>query len=205
MNHVGIVSNNLSNMQRLARLLQKKVKNSSFFVLHPRQLQQYKFKKYDLIITNGTYIDNVLQHADQHTKIAVCIAHAAYNQVERLLQIDLNGYLTPNMNKQELIYAINMMLQGGVYVHPVFSSTLLHSYRTYAEIKVERPPNLLTRKEWIVLEHIANGSNNQVIAKKMGISSSTVKNHISSIFKKFEVNNRTDAVLKAIKNKWIII
>ncbi|HEY4600270.1 MAG TPA: response regulator transcription factor [Cerasibacillus sp.] len=205
MNHIGIVSNNLNNIQRTARMLQKKVKNSSFFVHHPRQLQQNNLNRYDLLITSSTYIDDVLQQTDHSTKIAVCISEAAENQVERLLQINLDGYLTPNMKKQELIHAINMMLQGGVYVHPVFSTTLLQSYRTYVEIKIERPLHLLTKKEWVVLEHIANGSNNQVIAKKMGISSSTVKNHISSIFKKFGVNNRTDAVLKAVKNNWIII
>lgn len=205
MNHIGIISNNLSKMEQKVHALQKKVKHNSFYVHHPRQLQQFNLKKYDLLITNSAYIDDVINHANQLTKIAVCISPVAENQVERLLQMNLDGYLTPNMTKSELIHAINMILQGGIYVHPIFSTTLLHSYRTYIKIRIERPSNLLTKKEWIVLEHIANGSSNQVIAKKMGISSSTVKNHISSIFKKFGVNNRTDAVLKAIRNNWIIV
>lgn len=205
MNRIGIISNNLSKMEQKVHTLQKKSRQQSFHVHHPRQLQQFNLKKYDLLITSSAYIDDVMNHAHHLTKIAVCISHVAEDQVERLLQMNLDGYLTPNMTNSELIHAINMILQGDVYVHPRFSSTLLHSYRTYIKIKIERPLNLLTKKEWLVLEYIANGSSNQVIAKKMGISSSTVKNHISSIFKKFGVNNRTDAVLKAIKNNWIIV
>ncbi|MBA3471565.1 MAG: response regulator transcription factor [Herpetosiphonaceae bacterium] len=61
----------------------------------------------------------------------------------------------------------------------------------------------LSDREIEVLEHIAGGSANKDIADSLGISTQTVKNHISSILRKLSLNDRTQAVLYALRRGWI--
>lgn len=65
-------------------------------------------------------------------------------------------------------------------------------------------PLLISQREIDVLILIARGNSNKQIAHELSISESTVKNHISSILHKLNVNDRTQAVVAAIDNKWII-
>ena len=62
---------------------------------------------------------------------------------------------------------------------------------------------LLTRRELIVMKEISSGLNNKSISKKLNISEKTVKNHVSSILKKLELQDRTQVAIYAIKNKII--
>lgn len=61
----------------------------------------------------------------------------------------------------------------------------------------------LSSREIEILEHIARGSSNKEIAKTLNISDQTVKNHITSILKKLGVNDRTAAVVYALRKNWI--
>ena len=65
--------------------------------------------------------------------------------------------------------------------------------------------DLLTRRELIVMKEISSGLNNKSISKKLNISEKTVKNHVSSILKKLELQDRTQVAIYAIKNKIIDI
>ncbi|HDY89514.1 MAG TPA: response regulator transcription factor [bacterium] len=58
--------------------------------------------------------------------------------------------------------------------------------------------NALTEREKEVLRLIASGGSNKELAKKLGITEKTVKNHISNIFQTLHVNNRTQAAIYAI-------
>ena len=69
------------------------------------------------------------------------------------------------------------------------------------ELKIDS----LTKRELQVLKEVAVGKFNRDIAKEMKISERTVKNHISSIFKKLDVTDRTQAAVFAIKNNLIQI
>lgn len=58
----------------------------------------------------------------------------------------------------------------------------------------------LTEREYEVLSLLGNGMSNKEIARKLFLSEKTVKNHLNSIFKKIDVNDRTNAALYAVKN-----
>ncbi len=61
----------------------------------------------------------------------------------------------------------------------------------------------LTVRELEVLESLARGHSNKEIARELGISEQTVKNHVSAIMRKFRVSDRTQAVIVAVKEGWI--
>ena len=63
----------------------------------------------------------------------------------------------------------------------------------------------LSPREIEILDLVARGNSNKIIARKLGISDQTVKNHVSAILRKLEVNDRTEAVVYALRNGWIRI
>jgi two-component system response regulator DegU len=65
--------------------------------------------------------------------------------------------------------------------------------------------NPLTRREAEVLRLMAEGRSNKVIGEHLFISEKTVKNHVSSILQKMDVDDRTQAVINAIKFGWVTL
>jgi DNA-binding NarL/FixJ family response regulator len=63
----------------------------------------------------------------------------------------------------------------------------------------------LTPREIEILDYVAQGNSNKEIAYALGISDQTVKNHITSILRKLAVNDRTQAVIHALKRGWITL
>ena len=61
----------------------------------------------------------------------------------------------------------------------------------------------LSPRELEILDLVARGNSNKLIARQLGISDQTVKNHVSAILRKLEVNDRTEAVVYALRNGWI--
>jgi DNA-binding CsgD family transcriptional regulator len=75
-----------------------------------------------------------------------------------------------------------------------------HSQGEKAEVLIPSP---LTPRETEVIDYVALGCLNKQIADKLGISEQTIKNHISSILRKLDANDRTQAVVMAIRYGWI--
>ena len=63
----------------------------------------------------------------------------------------------------------------------------------------------LSPREIEILDLVARGNSNKIIGRKLSISDQTVKNHVSAILRKLEVNDRTEAVVYALRNGWIRI
>jgi DNA-binding NarL/FixJ family response regulator len=83
---------------------------------------------------------------------------------------------------------------------------VLHQFRELAATEDERTSVLfapLTSREIEILDCIARGLSNKEIANELSISGQTVKNHITSILSKLQVNDRTMAVIYAIQRGWI--
>ena len=83
-------------------------------------------------------------------------------------------------------------INGGLYMRP----------RTGDE---ETPEGKLSHREVEVLQHVANGNSNKMIGNILRISEQTVKNHLTSIMGKLEANDRTHAVVIALRQRWISI
>ena len=127
-----------------------------------------------------------------------------HNEVEYLLKaidIGVDGYILKDSESAELKKAINYVYNGESYIQssliPSLNSRLVN--RDMDKEKIES----LTKRELEVLIQVANGMFNKEIAVILSISERTVKNHISNIFKKIEVSDRTQAAVFAIKNNLI--
>ncbi|MBM6619062.1 response regulator [Bacillus suaedaesalsae] len=148
------------------------------------------------------------------TKVIILSIHDDENYVTHALKTGAQGYLLKEMDAEQLVDAVNIVAEGGSYLHPKVTHNLVKEYRRLAttansktsgrkEIEIRRPLHLLTRRECEVLQLLADGQSNRTIGESLFISEKTVKNHVSNILTKMNVNDRTQAVVVAIKNGWV--
>ncbi|HEB12942.1 MAG TPA: response regulator transcription factor [Actinobacteria bacterium] len=109
-----------------------------------------------------------------------------------------SGCVLTNVMSDDLVQAIRMVTKGQMVLPQNMAKETLVERRA-------KPRNLpdLTIRELEVLQLMANGLRNREIAKELFISEVTVKTHVSRIFKKLNLNNRTAAILHAHKRGWI--
>lgn len=150
---------------------------------------------------NGIEVLEEIRKKKMDLKVLILTVH---NEVEYLLKavdIGVDGYILKDSESSELKKAINSVLEGENYIQPSLIPAL-NSRLVNRDVDREKI-DLLTRRELEVLIQVANGMFNKEIAINLNISERTVKNHISNIFKKIEVNDRTQAAVFAIKNNLI--
>lgn len=113
-----------------------------------------------------------------------------------MLKAGVSGYVMKDDDPDQLLRAIRAVTSGEDWVSPQVAGKLVATVRAG-----ESPPRtLLTDRELEVLEKMAHGHTNDEIAKELHISENTVKNHVSHIFSKLEVETRVDAVLYALRH-----
>ena len=152
---------------------------------------------------NGLEVLEKLKEENINVKVIILTVH---NEIEFLLkavEIGIDGYLLKESDSSELKKAISHVVRGETYIQPSMIP-LLNSRMLERDIEKEKI-NLLTRRELEVLKLLSVGLYNKEIGKKLDISERTVKNHISSIFKKIDVTDRTQAAVFSIRNKLINI
>jgi two-component system response regulator DegU len=162
--------------------------------------------------TNGVEATRQLIETYPDTKVVVLSIHDDENYVMHALQTGAIGYLLKEMDADTLVEAVKVVAEGGSYLHPKVTHNLIKEYRRLAAGKNEQeetkseiclPLHLLTRRECEVLQLLADGKSNRGISEALFISEKTVKNHVSNILQKLNVNDRTQAVVVAIKNGWV--
>lgn len=126
----------------------------------------------------------------------------SYNSdVDYLIKLVNNGSdgdININKSFKEFIDAIKEVFNDNIYIHPDILPEFNHKMVTN-EILKENVDNL-TKREIQILQFVSKGMLNKEIASTLGISERTVKNHISNIFKKIKVTDRTQAAVYAIKH-----
>jgi two-component system response regulator DegU len=148
------------------------------------------------------------------TKVIILSIHDDESYVTHALKTGAQGYLLKEMDSDSLIEAIRVVSDGGSYLHPKITHNLVKEYRRLANdrvaagmsdraIEVKQPLHLLTKRECQVLQLLADGKSNRAVAETLYISEKTVKNHVSNILQKMNVNDRTQAVVTAIKKGWV--
>ncbi|WP_064091863.1 response regulator transcription factor [Rossellomorea aquimaris] len=162
--------------------------------------------------TNGVEATRELMNRYPDTKVIILSIHDDENYVNHALKTGALGYLLKEMDSDALINAVKVVAEGGSYVHPKVTHNLVAEYKRLAnaqnsggfqQSEVRRPLHLLTRRECEVLQMLADGKSNRGIGEALYISEKTVKNHVSNILQKMNVNDRTQAVVTAIKNGWV--
>ncbi|WP_018702179.1 response regulator [Anaeromusa acidaminophila] len=161
---------------------------------------------------NGLEVTRRLKEAGSPVKIVVLTIHDDQNYVVELVKAGAAGYLLKDVEPSMLIQALKVVAAGETFIYPTLAGKLLGEINRQEERLLEttriyerRKEERLTYRELDVLELICQGMSNNEVAQKLFLSEKTVKNHLTNIFRKLHVSDRTQAVLYAIKNKMVKI
>jgi two-component system response regulator DegU len=174
-------------------------------------------------VENGVVATERLKQFFPEIKVIILSIHDDESYVIETLRKGAIGYLLKDMEADSLINAVRSVVLGQAYIHPKVTGKLINQLRrmTYlndsgavsndlqvkeAGVKyIHNDNSPLTRREAEVLRLLAEGKSNKAIGEYLFISEKTVKNHVSSILQKMEADDRTQAVIIAIKNGWVTL
>ncbi|KHF39614.1 chemotaxis protein CheY [Halalkalibacter okhensis] len=167
---------------------------------------------------NGVEATKELIQTFPNAKVLILSIHDDESYVTHVLKTGASGYLLKEMDASALIEAVKVVASGGAYIHPKVTHNLINEYRRLAteddlheesigfrEVEYRKPLHILTRRECEVLQLMTDGQSNRAIGETLYISEKTVKNHVSNILQKMSVNDRTQAVVEAIKKGYVVV
>lgn len=173
-------------------------------------LSLLKKEKADLLLLdinmpnkNGLDILKEIKDTKIDIKVIILTVHNEVDYLLRAIEMGADGYVLKDVGSAELVHAIETVMSGESYIQPDMIP-MLNSKMVVRNSDKEKIKNL-TKRELEVLILVSEGMFNKEIANKLNISERTVKNHISSIFKKIDVADRTQAAVFAIRNSLIHI
>ncbi len=131
--------------------------------------------------------------ANPETRVLVLTSFSDQERIVEALDAGAVGYLLKDADPEELTKAVRAVFRGEMPLDPRAARTLL------GDGPRNRPNTDLTDREQEVLELVATGSSNKAIARSLEISEKTVKAHLTKIFQRIGVTDRTQAALWAMK------
>lgn len=146
-----------------------------------------------------------LTAANPNLKILTLTGYDDPDLIFRAMKAGAKGYILKTMVTSQLIAAVEEVLNGKVYLPPTLATKFFDEFQTRMS-KAGRPDptkqallGYLTSREKEVLKLLTEGITYKGVADKLVISETTVKTHVNNIFQKLQVNDRTQAVLYALR------
>ncbi|MFZ5989757.1 MAG: response regulator [Bacillota bacterium] len=150
---------------------------------------------------NGLQAIKEMKSTNIASRIIVLTIHEDREYLFKTLQMGAEGYVLKDADPSVLVEAIRSVNRGQSYIQANMTKELVREFnRVTLHDKGKSEENSLTSRELEVLELIAEGMINKEIAKRLYISEKTVKNHVSNIFRKLNVSDRTQAAIYAFKH-----
>jgi len=150
---------------------------------------------------NGLQAIEILKNDGCRSKIIVLTIHEDKEYLFKTLKLGAQGYVLKDAEPEILAEAIRSVVAGQSYIQANMTKELVKEFNRVTMMeRTKQDENNLTARELEVLELIAEGKINKEIAKELYISEKTVKNHVSNIFRKLKVSDRTQAAIYAFKH-----
>ncbi|GIV89608.1 MAG: DNA-binding response regulator [Chloroflexus sp.] len=164
----------------------------------------------DLPGVHGLEVARVIKRSHPHIGIILFGPTNDGATVVKAIRAGVSAMVPPNIEFVDLLATLHQVRRGEypindlVLTSPEVAATVLEAFRQMVgDGDVQTVFSPLSARELEVLELVAAGRTNREIAAQLDISNQTVKNHISSILRKLAVNDRTQAVVYAMRRGWI--
>jgi DNA-binding NarL/FixJ family response regulator len=164
----------------------------------------------------GLKVARVLRRQHPTSKIVILSMHVDDERLFEAIRAGAVAYITKDTDSETLIDSFRRVCAGEnlinhlVLSRPQLAWRVLSEFRALAndpngESEIESGVLPLSSREIEVLDCVAQGLSNKEIAEALFVTEQTVKNHMTSVLRKLNVNDRVQAVLFAVKNGWIEI
>lgn len=157
---------------------------------------------------NGVEALKTIREKDKKIKIVILTSHCDKEEVLKCLEYGINAYCTKEIKPDKLCDVIKDVIEGSMYFDSKVSKFVMEQTQKNNEEKIMGNLSVkdcynLTQQEKRVLILLSSGYNNSQIASKLEISINTIKVHVCSILQKMNVEDRTQAAIKAIRENLI--
>lgn len=158
----------------------------------------------DMPVMNGLQVLEELHKMGSKQKVLILTIHNEVEYLFRAVEIGVSGYVLKDSESSILKSAIYSIHDGENYIDATLTPLLKEKqYMKELQQEARNKDKLLSTREMEVLCYLAEGLYNKEIASLLQISEKTVKNHVSNIFKKIGVSDRTQAAVYAIKHNFV--
>jgi two-component system NarL family response regulator len=154
-------------------------------------------------LVDGITAVKEIKEVNPDLKIIALTIHDQEEYLVELIKLGVAGYVLKDVSPDELVKAIHQVVNGDSYIPPVLMGKVLKELNRLSAAVQQTDPDKLTHRELEILQELALGLSNKEIADKLFISEKTVKNHLTNIFQKCSVTDRTQAVLHGLKHNSI--
>lgn len=151
---------------------------------------------------NGLQVLQYIRESKKKVKVLILTIHNEVEYLVRAVEIGVDGYVLKDSDSSLLKKAIYAVHRGETFIQPELAP-LLKMKLDEKSSSGNSAVDSLTKREIEVLKLLAEGLFNKEIAYMLAISEKTVKNHVSNIFKKINVSDRTQAAVYAIRNNLV--
>jgi DNA-binding NarL/FixJ family response regulator len=170
-------------------------------VVLARKLQPHVvIMKIDLPELDGINATQQIRASSNHTRILILSNRDDDNTVCEAFNAGATGYCLKDQSSSRLPMAVMTVSNGAGWIDPSISRRFLRREVADARTVTQEQPDLsLSERETEVLRLVAQGMSNQEIAQRLIVSPETIKTHVKHIMEKLSVNDRTSAVVRAIR------
>lgn len=153
---------------------------------------------------NGLQVLQKLKENKCSSRILILTIHNEIEYLMKAVDIGVDGYILKDSESDVLRKAIFAVKSGESYIQSELAALLKEKLEN-SDKGILEEESILTKREMEVLRLLTEGLFNKEIAYHLSISEKTVKNHVSNIFKKISVSDRTQAAVYAIRNNIVEI
>jgi len=150
---------------------------------------------------DGLAVLETIKRTKPEIKVIVLTIHNEGDYLFNAYEKGADGYVLKDSGSDILKRAIRVVNQGEQYIEPILMPKLRE--RIENKKNPEKKEDKLSKREFEILKLVAVGMYNKEIADRLSISEKTVKNHMSSIFRKIKVSDRTQAAVYAIRHNYV--
>ena len=153
---------------------------------------------------SGVDVTRKLVERNPASRVLVVSVSAQEEDVTEAILAGASGYVLKDGPVEEVVAGIQAAANGESLISPRIATMLLRRMRLDGPSEIEAPVTTpLSERELQVLRLVAEGKGNQEIGEALYIGQSTVRNHISSILMKLQVDNRVQAAVRAVRDRMV--
>lgn len=153
-------------------------------------------------VVDGVEATRMILKKDDDVGIIILTMYPQDEYVFQALKAGAKAYLLKDTRSKKLLEVIRTVHRGQAVISSDMTTLLLDEFRRLADTQEEPKPKFqtLTEQERRILTLVADGASNRDIAADLNLSERTIKNYLSIIFQKLQVNNRTEAAIRAMRD-----